>query len=420
MEYERDEKRILGVTGLAHFLTHLYELSFPALALTVRDDLGWSLAEVLRLSFLMYLFFGLGALPMGLLADHWKAKSVLLVTLIGAGLGCLLVSRAGTPGQFAAALGLVGVCISGYHPAGMALLSRGVRQRGRALGVNGVYGNLGSATAPLIAGLLGYTVGWRGAYLCLGLLGLAGGLITLAIPIEEHRVGGGPARRAVNVPAHSSSGESPLSSFAVLCLAMLLAGFAYRGVALVLPATFQEETTFLANFLQRVHWTHLQGSGNLGATLIASSVYAVGIAGQLLGGHLADRHDLRKLYLCFHAASLPFVFAMGFLSEWGLVLAAGTYIFFALGMQPIENSLVARFTPERWRSTSYGIKFALNFGVGSLAVYGVAALHGEKGFLPVYVAVSCVVFLVCTTAALLLLRTRGAAVRNEAAAPLLS
>ncbi len=411
MSTTSNEKRILGLTGAAHFVTHLYELAFPALALTMRDDLGWSLAEVLRLSFGMYLLFGLGALPMGLLNDHRRAKWVLVCTTLGAGLGCLLVSRATSPAQFVASLAVVGFCISGYHPAGMALLSRAVRQRGRALGVNGVFGNLGSAMGPFLAGILAYRLGWRAAYAFLGLLGIAAGLVGIFLRIEEGETTPGQAVTA------QRRGPSALGSFAILCVAMMLAGFAYRGGALVLPATFQTQTSFLATLLDRLHFTQLGGVQNLAAALIVSGVYAVGMAGQVVGGQLADRYDLRKLYLLFHASSLPFVLAMGFSSEWALVLAAGAYVFFALGMQPVENSLVARFTPERWRSTSYGVKFVLNFGVGSLGVYGVAALHRDGSFTPVYVAVAMVVLLVSATAALLLVRARGVPVLNQSRSP---
>jgi MFS family permease len=413
MAFTGKEKRILALTSAAHYLTHLYELAFPALALTVRDDLGWSLSQVLQLSFAMYLLFGLGALPMGFLTDHWKARWVLVLSMFGAGTGCLLVAHASTQGQFVAALALVGVCISAYHPAGMSLLSREVRQRGRALGLNGVFGNLGSATAPFVAGILAYELGWRAAYLFLGGLGLLAAVAGLALRVDE---GERPKKQA----APRTHGRGRLGAFAILCVAMMLAGLAYRGVSLVLPATFELETSFLDSLLQRLRFTQLQGVQNLAATLIASGVYAMGMAGQIVGGNLADRHDLRKLYLLFHGVSLPFVFAMAFFDEALLVLVAGVYVFFALGMQPIENSLVARFTPERWRSTGYGVKFVLNFGVGSLGVYGVAALHREESFTPVYLAVTLVVALVCLTAAVLLLRARGSAVRNESVPPPLS
>ena len=60
---------------------------------------------------------------------------------------------------------------------------------------------------------------------------------------------------------------------------------------------------------------------------------------------------------------------------WGLSLVHGiamlpvgmAYTFFALGMQPIENSLVAHLTPSRLRSFAYSLKFILVFGVGALS-----------------------------------------------------
>lgn len=410
MTLSPNEKRVVTITGAAHFLTHLYELTFPAIALTVRDDLGWSLSDVLRLSFLMYLLFGIGALPMGLLTDRWRARNVLAWSMTAAGVGALLVSVSRTPTQFVAALGLVGLGISGYHPAGMSLLSRAMRERGRALGLNGVFGNFGSSLAPFIAGVLAFQWGWRSAYAFLGILGLGVGFLGFFLPVDERSI-----QSPVERGGGAQAGLSKLGYFAILCVAMMLAGLAYRGVSLVVPATFQERTTFLVTFLARLDSTHLQGIANLAATVIASAVYAVGVLGQIVGGHLADRYDLRKLYLAFHAASLPFIVAMAFLGEWALVLAAGLYVFFALGMQPIENSLVARFTPERWRSTSYGVKFVLNFGIGAFAVYGVTALHTNGNLRPVYLAIASVVFLVCTTAGVLLYRSRGERVVNEAA-----
>jgi len=363
----------------------------------------------------MYLLFGLGALPAGLLTDRWRARWVLVASLCGAGVACVLVALAQTQAQFVGALALLGLCSSAYHPAGMALISKSVRQRGRALGLNGVFGNLGSATAPLIAGLLAYEFGWRQAYAFLGGLGFAAALLGMALPFDE--AASTEPSRPVAAPRAQ---RQELGYFAILCLAMMLAGFAYRGVSLLLPATFEGRTSFLSELLERLRFAQLQGVGNLAATAIASAVYAMGVLGQISGGHLADRHDLRKLYLAFHAASLPFVLCMGFLSEWALVAASAVYVFFALGMQPIENSLVARFTPESWRSTSYGVKFALNFGVGSLAVFGATALHAGVGFEGVYIALAIVVMLVCATSAFLLHRSRGTPVLNAPAVEVLS
>jgi hypothetical protein len=88
------------------------------------------------------------------------------------------------------------------------------------------------------------------------------------------------------------------------------------------------------------------------------------------------------LYFGFHAISLPALIGMAALSEMPLVVMAMVFVFFSLGMQPIENSLIAHVTPPRWRSTAYGIKFVLTFGVGSTAVWLVewAQTEGDLSF----------------------------------------
>lgn len=137
-----------------------------------------------------------------------------------------------------------------------------------------------------------------------------------------------------------------------------------------------------------------------------SLALVLGIAGQYLGGALADRYDLKRLYFAFHLISLPMIFGMTQLFGLPLVVAAGLYEFFAFGMQPIENSLLAAVTPDRWLATAYGLKFALVFGSGSLAV-GLVRVIGERdGLVGVYTAMSAVVVVLLASILVLIVWTR--------------
>src|SRR5690606_38409884 len=106
----------------------------------------------------------------------------------------------------------------------MALISRAFSERrGRALGINGVFGNMGLAGAPFVTGLLTALLGWRWAYLILALPGLAGALYDAVTPIDE-AVGERPS-----VADGGSRGLPPMRRyFLVLCVAMTLGGLAYR------------------------------------------------------------------------------------------------------------------------------------------------------------------------------------------------
>ena len=358
-----NEKKIIFFTCVAHYFTHFYELLFPALAIPLVLSLKMSLADVLKLSFFMYLLYGLAALPWGMFADRYGNRRSLIIFFVGTGAGALLTSLAETETSIMCSLAFIGFFSSIYHPAGMGLISIGTKNRGMALGINGVAGNLGLMSAPFVAGILNWLVGWQITFLVVGIISIAWGLGMLLVNIDETPV------HEENEGGEKADNNDNMKYFFILCIVMALAGLAYRANSVVLPAYFEFKASFLWEYLQGFHFENLDGAKTMAATLLASTVYIVSAIGQIAGGKLADKYDLRWMYLAFHVLSIPFVILMGLLSQQLLVISAALYVFFALGMQPIENSLVAKFTPNRWRSTGFGIKFILVFGVGSIAVY---------------------------------------------------
>lgn len=387
--YDENERRILGVTGIAHFATHFFEQMFPTAAVAIALEVGRPIGEVLGWSFLSYLLFGLGALPAGFLTDRWQARRMLQICLLGLGGSSLLVASSSSGPALVLSLGALGLFASIYHPAGMSLLASGVRARGRALGVNGIFGNVGIALAPAAtAGMIAW-VGWRGAYAGLGVVVLAVGIVSLSSRLEE------PDRGAEEVEPRAANGVDRRILFAILCVCMVLGGLAYRGTTLAAPAVFAE----------RFSATHFG--------IAVSVVYLIGTISQYVGGRLADRHDLRQLYLAFHALSLPALAWMIHGAGVPLFAAASVYVFFALGMQPIENSLVAKLTPPAWRSTSYGIKFVLAFGIGAFAAPLVERVEATGGWSGVYVVLTGTVTLLVAGAALLFFVSRRESISNR-------
>lgn len=383
------EKRILLLTSPCHFLTHMFILVFPAVTIPVMTSLSMPLEQVVRLSFLMYLFYGLGALPAGYAADRWQARKLLIAGVYMMGLGLVLAGMAKTPQLMSLSLMIVGVGASIYHPAGLALISRTVRRRGHALAINGVWGNLGIASAPFITGLLTWGFSWRTAFVVLGSSSVVAGLLLTLIRVDE-------SSNPVHKDPGKKSGEY-MKYFLILCVALVMGGLTYRGNTVILPAYLELKTTFFRNLIDSVSYIKGQGTATLAATVLTSIVFLMGIFGQMLGGRLADRFDLRYAYLAVHAASVPFLLAMAWTTDYVLAACAAMYVFFSLGMQPIENSLVAALTPARWRSTSFAIKFILVFGVGAMAVYLVGKVKAAYSLEAVYVFLAAVAFLLVSS-----------------------
>jgi len=389
--FTNNERHALALTAVGHFGSHFAMLAYPTLAVVIARNEGVALETVLGWSFLGYLIFGLGALPVGFLTDHIRARWVVRTGVIGIGLAMMTVSLVAPGPPMTAALALIGVFASLYHPAGLGLISRTIRARGTALGVNGVFGNLGIAAAPLAAQFASQAWGWRGAYALLGAFLLVIGVAVSLLAIEEPAPGQAPSDEG-----HHEGGER-IVLFAILLSAMTLGGLAYRASTVAQPAYYAERVNFLGYGI---------------ATTIA---YSWGMVGQYVGGRLADRYDLRLLYVAFHAASLPFVLAMAVFAQVPLLVCASFYIFFSLGMQPIENSLVARFTPDRWRATGFGLKFSVVFGLGSFAVTGVQTLLVESTLSMVFVAVGGLVAVLVCIACYLAWRTREQPILNAVA-----
>ncbi len=386
--FTANERNALALTAVGHFGAHFAMLVFPTVAVVIAREEGIALETVLGWSFLGYLLFGAGALPVGVIADHMRSRWVVRTGVLGIGLAMVATSFAAPGPRLATGLAAIGVFASLYHPAGLGLLSRTVRARGTALGINGVFGNLGIAGAPLAAELATSALGWRGAYAALGIALFVIGAAVSMLSIDE------PAPGDMTADDHHHEGRERLTLFAILLVAMTLGGLSYRANTVAQPAYYAERIGFFGHGV---------------ATTIA---YSLGTVGQYVGGRLADRYDLRLLYVGFHALSLPFVLAMAVTSELPLLMSASLFVFFSLGMQPIENSLVARFTPDRWRATGYGLKFAVVFGIGALSVGGVRAVLARTDLAVVFLAIGALVATLVCIASYLAWRTRATPILN--------
>jgi MFS family permease len=403
-DLDANQRRILVFTSAAHFLTHFFVLVFPALVMPISRSLSLEPARVIPLSFPMYLCYGILAIPWGYLSDRFGPRWVMGAGMLIAGAGFTAAGLTRSPQQLTVALAVIGIGCSAYHPSGLALLSKGMQGRGRALGINGLWGNFGIAAAPLAAGTLTYVLGWNNALLAFGFAGVAVGLLCFAVPFS---VGAVDLQRGTVVERGKA-----VRYFLILCAAMVFSGLMYRGYTIILPTFFEAKLSDFTRFASDAA-SLSSDADTFAATIVASGVYLVGMVGQLLGGRVADRFELRWAYLAFFTGALPFLLLMSVLDGPLLVLMAGGFVLFSLGMQPIENSLVAVLSPPQWRSVSYGIKFTLVFGAGSLAVYLVGFVNGRFGLDAVIFLLLAFLIGVITMICALLVASRKVALRHE-------
>jgi MFS family permease len=374
------EKRILGVTCYGHFLSHFNVLVFPALVLPLASRMQLDMSTVLGISFWMYLLFGITALPWGMLADRLNPRFLFILFYIGSGLSAIAAARyIDSPRALTISLAALGLFSSIYHPVGLGLISTEVRQVSLAMGYNGMFGNVGLASAPLVTGLINWIWGPAGAYLILGAMHLVGAVLTLALPITL---------QSKETETSAGGGNGNLSAFLILLIAMMLGGIAYRGATVVMPAYFELKNQAVTHFFSLMMGRDIPG--NLVATFTTSLIFFIGIIGQYVGGRVGNRFDPRMSYLIFHAITVPAAFLMGFFHDIPLLILVFVYTFFLIGMQPIENTLVALFAPKRLHHSAFGMKFVLTFGVGAFSVKMVEFVERGLGIEATFPVLGCV------------------------------
>lgn len=392
------ERSILTVSCYGHFLSHLNMLVFPAILLPLAAQMELSMTETLQLSFWMYLLFGVSALPWGAAADYFGPRRLLSLFHVGAAASALFAAfTVHDPLLFCLALTGIGLFSGIYHPAGLGWIAKELENTSRGMAYNGMAGNLGLAVAPLLAGLLNYFFNISLVYAVVAGMNLVGLIFTI-----RHK-------EAPQDPKadHECAATPPTSwtPFLILLCAMMLGGIAYRGTSVTLPAFFELKNAGVYDMLKSFFGDLF--TPNLSATILTSILFLIGMGGQYLGGRVGEKYDLRWSYLVFHLITIPAAFAMSASADWALFLWATIHGFFLLGMQPIENTLLARLTPPQLLSSAYGTKFVFTFGVGALSVKMLALVRQSWGIDAIFIAIALVSTLLCFVICLLIRNTSG-------------
>ncbi|KJC36049.1 MFS transporter permease [Bradyrhizobium sp. LTSP885] len=169
--------------------------TFSSFVESLQRDFGASRGSVsLVFSFAGFLYFGLGVIS-GPLADRWGARNLAALGMGLVGLGLVLASRAQTIVQVYAAYSIgIGAGVGcAYVPTLGAVQRWFVKRRGFASGlaVSGI--GVGTLVMPPLATWLIVNLGWRDAYLVLGIMAAIIGIgSSLLISDDPRRHGTGP------------------------------------------------------------------------------------------------------------------------------------------------------------------------------------------------------------------------------------
>lgn len=359
----RSARISLVFSCLGHTYVHLFTAFYFVIVLALEEAWALPYHELVELWTLGALLVGLGALPAGWLGDRWSPSGMMVTYFVGLGSASIFCGLVDAKLALLVGLSAVGLFCSIYHPVGIAWLIRNAARRGKALGVNGVFGSIGIAGAGIVAGTLIDLFGWRAAFILPGVVCLLTGLgllVCLRLGLVEE---GTPPRAADPPPSRSDM----LRVFAILLLTMFFMGLIFQGTQAALPKVFDLRLRDIA------------GEGAFGIGLILAGVYTVGGIMQIVGGYLADRYPLKPIYICVYLFQVPVLAALAGVSGLPLIAVAMLIVLLSTVGLPAENMLLARYTPMRHHSLVFGVKFVLSFGAAPLAIAFAAFVQERSG-----------------------------------------
>jgi MFS family permease len=380
------DRLTLAFACLGHGSMHMLTAFFFVIVLALEVDWQRPYHELIELWTLGALFIGLFALPSGWLADRWSAPGMMTVMFLGMGAACLFCAGSDSSTALLVYLSALGIFAAIYHPVGIPWVVRNARASGKALGINGIFGGLGVASAGAFTGLLIDELGWRAAFAVPGVVCVLAGLALLYCL----RTGLIRDRERSTEKAERRGRSNLLRGFLILLFTMFSLGFVYQASQAAFPKLFD---------LRLSDWV---GEGTLGVGLIVSIVYATAAFMQLIGGYLADLYSLRRIYMMSFFLQIPMLVGVSVAFGMPLVGTATLAVLLSSTALPAENLLLVRHSPRRHQSLAFGLKFVLAFGTTPLAIGFVSRVNETTGdFTWVFLALAGIVALAFGAAAAL-------------------
>ena len=315
--------RVISLVGVAHLMSHVYQLALPPLFPLLARDFEVSYTALGLLVSVFSIAAVLGQVPMGFVVDRIGGGKVLIAGLLVQ--AAAIAAIAAVPSYWALLLviAVAGLAHSVYHPADYAILSRAVPEGrlGRAYTFHSFSGNIGTAAAPMVMVGLAAFWDWRGACLLVGLAGIA---VALAlIPFGGSLRGEGREENGSSPSAGVGHGTGLRAGMALLLSAPILLCFLFF---VILNTAFVGVRVFAPSTLVEMYDVPLAtANGALTGFIVGAAV------GVLAGGVIADRLGARSitavigligagaLLIVLGQVSLPVALVVGLLTLTGFL-----------------------------------------------------------------------------------------------------
>jgi len=348
--------------NISHFIDHFIMLIFAKAAYDAGREFGLGYEEIIVFGVLGFILFGAAAPIASILANKYSRSVMMVIFHFGIGISAIICSFASTPWELSIGLGLIGVFAAIFHPVGIAMLLKNSKKLGYRLGINGVFGNMGVAAAPLITGFLLLISDWKLSFILPGIACILYGVIFLLALRDEPK--------AVQTEKTNERDDvfAPQWRRALLALALTTTsgGFIFGAMTFIIPRYFELQLTGITSSVA------ITG-------LIASMVYAIAGFTQIGAGLLIDRFPAKPILFVIGVGQVIFIFLASTVSDLQLFFVTLVATSFVFGQIPIIDTIMSRYIPDKARGNVLSVKFALNLGAGA-SVLPISSLMLKNGY----------------------------------------
>ena len=397
--------REVWLVTVAHAVNEFYSVALPPILPLLVNDFAISYAEAGALLTVFYVTYSVFQLPAGALADRIGQRWILAVGMVVLSAGILVAAGAGNYETLVFAEALAGLGGSTYHPAGMSLISdlEGSTTEGKAMGIHGLGGVVGTALAPALVGGLAALFDWRLALTVSAGVGLLYGFVFLALFRDVPSSGSATVEPDGGSDADAEAGSAPgESSGRRFAPRTLLSVPLERWVLVLFLANLAISTelgavrTYVTSYLVE----HAGATTGLANGVFFAMLVGAGIA-SLGAGTLADSMDRRTLGVAAMVGSALALAGTALVPPVALALIVwffitGVVVWAAL---PALNAITSAYSERGFSGSLFGVMLtagSLGGAVGPLLFGAVAERVGMGAAFPLVAVVSAagaVVFL---------------------------
>ena len=352
--------------NIGHLLDHFMMLIFAKAAFDAGREFGLNYEEIIVYGTLGVILFGAAAPLAGWLADKYSRAILITVYPFGLSLGAIMASLSQSTEMLGISLGVMGFFAAIYHPVGIAMLTKRPGKVGLRVGINGVWGNMGVAAAPILTGFLIAYADWRLGFIIPAILCFCFGLFQLFAFVEDESAINKTNKSNIKALSFSSFGEGWKMVLFALSITTLSGGFIFGALTFLIPRLFE------VNMVQISNDVAITG-------VLAGLVYGVASFSQIGTGWLVDKVPAKYVLSAMGLGQLIFIYIASQSLDYSLLFMMLAAMIFVFGQVPITDVVLVKYIKDSWRGRVLSIKFMINLSAGA-SVLPITSLLLKNGY----------------------------------------